>query len=272
MRTENRFDDETAVVSEGDHRYRAQTSRPWWGNPGPHGGHLAASMLRAICLEAADAELAPRTFTIHFTSRAEEGDLLVEARIERQGGSLATISCRITQQGRLIALGLAALARGRVGPELSDLRPPAVPPPEELGGLWGRGRGTGSAPSAMDNYDYRFAIGRPFSGGPARAGGWIRPKQPRAMDALLLTALSDLWMPAVFMSLDQFVPVATVELTINLLTELPVPGAMPDDWYVTVFDTPAARSGYFREEGQIWTKEGTLLASCSQLGVFLPNR
>ena len=159
------------MVSEGDHRYRAQTSRPWWGNPGPHGGHLAASMLRAICLEAADAELAPRTFTIHFSSRAEEGDLLVEARIERQGGSLATISSRITQQGRLIALGLAAMARARKGPELVDRRPPEVPGPEAVEGPWGRGPGSapsapGSAPSAMDNYDYRFAIGKPFSGGP----------------------------------------------------------------------------------------------------------
>ena len=267
---EHPFDRETAVSPLGDHRYRAQTSRPWWGNPGPHGGHLAASMLRAISLEAADPELAPRTFTIHFTSRAEEGDLEVEARVERRGGALATVSCRITQNERVIALGLAALGRSRKGPELAHHRPPQVPQPDEVGGPNRRTERT--TPSAMSNYEYRFAIGKPFSGAPARAGGWIRPSEPRVMDALLVTALSDLWMPAVFMSLDDFLPVPTVELTINFLAQLPPAGAAPDDWYLTVFDTPAAREGYFREDGQIWSREGVLLASCSQLGVFLAGR
>lgn len=264
------FDAETAVHPAGDHRYTAQTTTPWFGHPGPHGGHLAASMLRAISLEAGDPSLAPRSFTVHFASRAEAGPLDLEARVERQGRSLATISCRMTQQGRVIALGLAALARSRPGPELADLRPPRVPPPEAVEGPHRREQ---NRPTAMDNYEYRFAIGKAFSAGPARAGGWIRPRQPREMDALLVAALTDLWMPAVYMSLEDWVAVPTVELTVNFLAELPPPGAAAGDWYLTVFETPAARSGYFREEGQIWTRDGLLLASSSQLGAFLtPTR
>jgi acyl-CoA thioesterase len=261
------FDQATAVAAMDDHRWRSPLDAAWFGGLAPHGGHLAAQLLRAIRCEAPDVELRPRSLTIHFTSRGEPGELEIETSTERAGRSLSTCSARATQGGRLVALALAALGRDRVGPRLQDARMPEVPAPDALPGPSERARGM--APQVWAYYETRFAIGKPFSGGPARAGGWIRPKEPRPPDDLMTTALTDMWMPPVFMSLDSpsyYVP--TVELTVNYLDP---PQGPPDVWYLTVFEAPAAGSGYFREEGEVWTEDGRLLARSSQLGVFRPR-
>src|SRR5437764_3500008 len=128
------FDAATGVSAVAEHRWRARLDPAWFGDVGPHGGHVAAQLLRAITCEAAEPRLAPRTLTVHFTSRAGEGEMEIETAVERRGRTLSTISARASQGGRLVAFAVAALAEGRPGPELQDLRPPDVPPPGRLPG------------------------------------------------------------------------------------------------------------------------------------------
>jgi hypothetical protein len=139
-----------------------------------------------------------------------------------------------------------------------------VPAPRDLRGPSERARARG--PGVSRHYDIRYAIGPPRSGGPAYAGGWVRPSRPRLPDHLLTTALADLWMPAVFVSLRERMATSTVELTVNYLA--PVNGLAKDGWYLTLFSAPAAGHGYFREEGGVWGEDGRLLARSSQLAVF----
>lgn len=261
------FDAETAVESAGPGLWRAHTSKAFWGGGGPHGGHLGATFLRALCGEAGDPALAPRSFTIHFTVPAGEGELEIETRTERRGRSVATLSGRMTQGGEVVAFGLAALAKPRPGPEFTELALPAMPQPEELEGPSPRSRE--QSPLAMRKYDFRFAIGTPFSGGPARGGGWVRPLAPRLADAAMVFCYTDIWMPAVFMKFKNPAWVPTIELTVNFFAELPLPGARPDDWYAVLFEAPVAEGGYWREEGSVWSRDGRLLARSSQLSVFL---
>lgn len=229
----------------------------------PHGGHLAAQLLAAMAGHAGDGGLSARSLTIHFTSAAEPGEMEIATAVERSGRSLSTLSARATQDGRLVALALAALGRDRDGPDLQDASFPDVPHPEELDAPPHAGI---SAP-VRDHYDMRFAGGLPHEGGAASSGGWIRPTVPRAPDDLLTTALADLWIPAVLVPLSERIPTTTVELTINFLAP---PGGLPDDgWYLTWFGVPVAAHGYFREEGEVWGGDGRLLARSSQLGAFL---
>jgi len=259
------FDVATGVRAVAPHRWRAPADPDWFGGGAPHGGHLAAQLLRAARLEAVDPALVPRSLTVHFTSRADAGELEVETALERRGRTLSTVSVRATQSGRLIALALAALSCDRPGPRYRDAAMPGVPPPEELPAPSPRARTAG--PRASDHYELRFAIGRPLSGEPARAGGWIRLREPRRPDHLLTTALTDMWMPAVFTRLTERIGTSTVELTVNF-----VDGAedlADDGWFLTVFEAPAAEGGFFREEGEVWAAGGRLLARSSQLGVFV---
>jgi acyl-CoA thioesterase len=263
------FDVETAVTAAGDHGFHARTSPEWWGGTGPHGGHLAASVLRATMAEVGDDELSPRSFTIHFLRPAEPGELSITTETVNRGRSLASVTAEVRQGERLIAVSLAALGRDRSGPVLPDATMPKWPDPTELRGLSESARQL--APPVMSHYEYRVALGRAFVGGPALTGGWVRPAQPRQLDDLLITAYCDVWPRAIFMTLDRPVPAPTLELTINYLarpTSNDADGTR--DFCAMLFETPAARHGYFREDGKIWSQDGVLLAACSQLGALIP--
>jgi acyl-CoA thioesterase len=59
-------------------------------------------------------------------------------------------------------------------------------------------------------------------------------------------------------------------MTVNYLVS---PAGLPaDGWYAAAFHTPFAGDGYFREDGEIWSQDGRLLACTSQLGAFLTGR
>src|SRR5581483_11486803 len=128
------FDEATAVVADGPRRWRSPLDPDWFGSVSPHGGHVAAQLLRAGMLEVGDERFQPRTLTVHYTSRGVPGELAIETTVERQGRTLHTVTMRGTQGGRLIALGIAAFALDRPGPELREARMPEVPPPEALQG------------------------------------------------------------------------------------------------------------------------------------------
>ena len=260
------FDIATAVAPDGPGRWVTPLDPAWFG-AGPHGGHLAAQLLRAMLAEAGDDALAPRTLTVHFVTRGEPGDLVVEATVERMGRSLATVTARGLQEDRLVALAVAALGRDREGPQLGHASMPAVPPPAELRGPSERAQS--AMPPFARQYELRYGVGAPGSGA-AQTGGWIRPIVPRRPDHLLTTALTDTWMPSVFAALQERIPTTTVELTVNYLA--PARGIAPDAWYLTMFTAPASASGYFREEGEVWSPDGRLLVRSSQLAVFLAGR
>jgi acyl-CoA thioesterase len=259
------FDAATAVAAVGPDRWRTRLDPDWFGTAAPHGGHLAAQLLAAIVAHAGDAELSPRSLTVHFTSPGAPGELEIATRLERAGRNLSTLSASATQGGRAVALALAAVGRDREGPELRDAAFPRVPAARELAEPSEWTRETDAA--VRQHYELRSAIGRPHSGEAAHAGGWVRPNRPRPADHLLTTALSDLWYPAVLVTLPERVPTTTVELTVNFLAA--VDGLRDDGWYLTRFAIPAAADGYFREEGEVWGEDGRLLARSSQLAVFL---
>ena len=126
----NRFDVDTALEALGAGRFEGRIDRGWWIQRGPNGGYVTAIALRAAVLAVREAERAPRSLTVHFTRPPDEGPVQLETRVERSGRSLSTVSVRMLQRGRLVALALAALSKPRPGPELDRLRMPEVPPPE----------------------------------------------------------------------------------------------------------------------------------------------
>jgi acyl-CoA thioesterase len=121
----------------------------------------------------------------------------------------------------------------------------------------------------------RWAIGEPpwSSGEPSReavAGGWIRLEEPQVLDAPAVAALTDSWVPPVFSRTREPMAVPTVDLTVHFRTSLPLPGADPDDFLLAVFRTQAAAEGFLEEDGDVWTRDGVLVAQSRQLAAILP--
>jgi acyl-CoA thioesterase len=264
-----RFDRDTALTPLKNGEFEGHVDRAWWIQRGPNGGYVAAIVLRALTMAVDDADRAPRSLTIHYTAPPAEGLVRVSTVVERQGRSLTTVSGRLHQDGRLLALAMAAFSRPRPGVEFHDAVMPDVPSPDESA-PWVRTEAP-PPPPIVHQYDMRPVVQEPFLSGAreAVAGGWIRLAEPRSVDALLAAALTDAWVPAVFARLTAPVGVPTVDLTVHFRSALPSPDAQPDDFILAMFRTRVAAEGFLEEDGELWSRDGRLIAQSRQLAAML---
>jgi acyl-CoA thioesterase len=260
-----RFDRDTAVEPMGGGVFSARIDRGWWVVRGPNGGYVAAIVLRAL-LNSVETDRTPRSLTIHYTAPPDEGPVRVETRVERVGRSLTTASGRMLQGDRVLALALGAFSKPRVGPSFDHAPRPEARPPEACEPF------RGFIPM-NERYEYRHAIGALPGSGAAQAliGGWIRCAEPRLADAPLVAAFTDAWPPACFApapNRESVGAVPTVDLTIHFRRDLPLAGARADDYYLAIFRSRFAEQGFVEEDGEVWSRDGVLLAQSRQLAVI----
>lgn len=271
------FDRDTAVrleaQSAGTRRFAADVSDGWRAGRGPHGGYLAAMLLRALTETVAEPARSPRSLTIHYTRAPQPGPITIETTLERVGRSLSTLSARMEQGGRLTALALSAFSVPWSGPEISDIEMPRVAPPDasrEAGSLIKHG-----APPFTRHIVLQPRIGgMPFASAeqPMELGGWLGLAEPRPLDALALAFFTDALIPAPFMRTPAPNPAPTVDLTIHFRTALaPEPSPDPHELVLARIRGGLIHEGFFEEDGSIWAADGTLLAQSRQLALLLPS-
>jgi acyl-CoA thioesterase len=268
-----RFERDTAIEQLQNGSYGASLNTDWWVQRGPNGGYLAAIILRAIVDAVGDADRAPRSFTVHYAAAPTEGDVAVTTEVVRTGRSLTSCAARMHQDGRLLAVAMAACSSSREGPEFCDLVMPDVTPAAELQPRVLHGE----APPFAHRWDTRWAVGTPpfdAAGTPARSdeaigGSWMRLEEPQALDAPAIAALADAHIPPVLVRTDERLVVPTVDLTVHFRRALPQTGIAADDFVLAVFRTSAAADGFMEEDGEIWAPDGTLLAQSRQLAVIM---
>lgn len=263
-----RFDRDTGVTRVADGVYDGRIDTGWWIVDGPNGGYVAAILVRAAADALGDPERGPVTVTVHYTSRPREGRVRLETTVERVGRSVATVTARMSQDERLLALATVAFSAPRTSSlEFADLVPPDVPLPGDCERFPPEGE---AMIPLNDRYDSRWAFGdRPFSGAPrSTSGGWIRTEDARDVDHLLAVALADAWIPPVFSRLREpgMLAVPTIELTVYLRGGLP---RRPGEFVLGAFSTRAASNGYLEEDGELWSEDGILLAQCRQLAAVV---
>ncbi len=56
-------------------------------------------------------------------------------------------------------------------------------------------------------------------------------------------------------------------MTIHFRADLPLPGARPDDCSCVVFASRLAADGNFEEDGELWRRDGRLLAHSRQIAM-----
>jgi acyl-CoA thioesterase len=262
----SRFTRDTAVRPLGDGRYEA-TIDPAWRVERPNGGYVAAIVLRAVTTELADASRPPRSLTVHYLRPPENGPVEIAVTVERSGRRMSSVSARLDQGGRTLALALVAAGQPQSTAFTHDVATmPDVPPPEDLEPL-------PPAPFPVpirDNFDTRQALGSaPFfrseTVGEARTGGWIRLLDPGPVDTEYLAQVADAWIPAAFGATQERIGLPTVDLTVHFRQA----AVEEDPWLLVRFRTRLAAEGYLEEDGEIWDRGGRLLAQSRQLAVIL---
>ncbi len=256
--------------------FGAEVSPDWRAGRGPHGGYLAAMLLRALIEAVADADRAPRSLTIHYARAPEPGPVEIATTLERQGRSLSTLSARMHQHGELIALVLAAFSVPWGGPEISDVEMPSVEPPDPSR------EGVRLIEHGGPQFAHHLVLqprmeGLPFADAEQamEIRGWLGLAEPRPIDALSLAFFSDALIPAPFMRLGEPAAVPTIDLTVHFRAHTPRPpipnGSQPDpnELCLARTRTELIHDGFFVEDGAIWATDGTLLAQSRQLAIVI---
>ena len=183
---------------------------------------------------------------------------------ERRGRQLTTYSARMEQDGRVCILALAALSHDF--PSSLDYRAtmPDVPPPTEL-----KPRDDERLPPIAHQMATQGAIGyAPFSGGEeALTGGWIAfaGDEPSPLDPPALALLSDAWLPAPYVLVQAPFGAPTIDMTIHFRAR--TDGRTGPA--LAMFRSRTSAEGFFEEDGELWSEDGTLLAQSRQLALML---
>jgi acyl-CoA thioesterase len=264
------FERDTTATLMSPGKYRVELNDRWWIGPGPNGGYTAALMLQAMTETvlgfAVDRPQPARSLSVHFLGRPIVGEAVIVVTVEHQGHATSFISSRLMQEGEIKAKAMAVFSVGRNGPDFDQTKMPDVPMPEE-----GEELDTAQAPVAVFSQYRAVPVlgGAPFAGGPrAETGGWMKLKDEQPMTAVLAAAMLDVWFPAPFVTLDQRVQAPTLEYTVHFPRELPVEGAEEPDWTLVRLIADEGHDGHFSEDGELWSRDGTLLARCRQMALL----
>lgn len=270
------FDRDTAVQrqapSGSEGVFAAEVSPDWRAGRGPHGGYLAAMLLRALIETVADPARMPRSLTVHYARAPEPGPVSIRTVVERAGRSLSTLSARMERDGSLCALALAAFSVPWRAPEIAENSMPEVAPPDRV-----REAGTlqahGAPPFTRQLVFQQRAGTTPFSSSeqPMEIAGWLGLADPRPIDALSLAFFSDALFPPVLVRLTEPAVCPTVDLTVHFRSR-PQSTPTPDSTELCLvrFRSSVVREGFFEEDGVIWAADGTVLAQSRQLAILMP--
>ena len=267
--------DNGAAPPAAEAQFAADIAPGWRAGRGPHGGYLAAILLRALTAAVDDPERggrAPRSLTIHYAASPELGPVEIHTTVERAGRSLSTLSARMEQNGRVTALALAAFSVPWQAPGANELPMPELGAPDaERRSTPGLFKG---APEFTKQIVLQPRVGAiPFagSGAPMRVGGWTGLPEPRPVDALALAFFCDAWFPPSFIALDSPAVSPTIDLTIHFRQPISTCDCDPAALCLGVFETRLLHDGLFEEDGVIWAPDGAVLAQSRQLGIVMPT-
>ncbi|MGH2954719.1 MAG: acyl-CoA thioesterase [Solirubrobacterales bacterium] len=261
------FDADTGLEPVGDGVWRGAVTEGWDTPRGPLGGYVMAIMLRALELAVDDPDRTPRSATMHFMRVPEPGPVTATAVVERAGRSLSTVSGRLEQGDKLLGLALGSYSKPWPGPVLDESPIPDVEPPGGRETPQSELRGNAPPPPFTGRLTMQHRFGaRPFTRADrAEVGGWLGLRQQRPLDALAIAVLADAWFPAPWPRLTALAPAPTIDLTIHFRAPTP----LDDGLLLGRFRTRLVRDGFFEEDGELWSEQGTLVAQSRQLGLLL---
>ncbi|MGZ8632460.1 MAG: acyl-CoA thioesterase [Solirubrobacteraceae bacterium] len=255
----------TAVESLGDGAWRATCDGAWATRLGANGGYLAALIQRAMVSELDDPAREARSLTCHYLRPPAVGEVRLDVSVQRSGRSLSTVTARLSQAGALCVLAVAAFGIELNGAVDYAAQAPPAPRPERVDRL---------APVAEVPITRHFVM-RPTIGAPLYAGaedsvtgGWLRFADPQALDAPALAMYADAWWPSPLPRLTRPVAAPTVDLTVHFRAPA-VAAAIDEEPVLAVFRSSTAAGGFFEEDGQLWSRDGVLLAHSRQLALLV---
>jgi acyl-CoA thioesterase len=265
------LDQALQLTGGGDGPFGCDLAEAWSLNGRPHGGYVAALIERAATRAASRPDALLRSITVHFLRPTGIGPAEIEARIERAGRTLTTVSAHLRQGDATAATGVLIYSPPWPSAAMDDVGDfPAIPGPEDMTRLT---TAPFVAASFLERVDLRLhSEPRLYSSSNrAEVTGWIRPAISRRPDPAWLVTASDSFPRALTprFAVPGAPPSPTVML--SMLIHEPDVASVVDagEFVLARFTTRRLHDGFFDEDGFIWSPDGTLLAQSRQLGVLM---
>jgi hypothetical protein len=228
---------------------------------GPFGGWTAALLLKSV-LGMAQARGAPLALDAQFMGPIADGDFEVRVHSLRQNRSVGFWRSELRQSHRLCAQAQITLSTDRTSMLLQDARFPDVPAPD-LVPVYANPR---MRVPWLDQYIFKPVSGLLFSRAETMDSRlWIRDAQPRALDAIALTAICDTPFPPNWIRLDKQTPVSTVTFSVYYRASGADFAAAGSGYCLLASGASLARNGYVDQFTNVWSESGILLAQTQQL-------
>ena len=246
-------------------RFVADVDDSWRVLRGPNGGYLAALLLQTMTTRLDDAARRPRVLSLHYPGVPHEGQVEIRTELTRTGRTMSWIAGELWQDEKLCVAARSAFSGEWPSIEIERRAPPAAPPLES--GIEMRQ----SMPPFGQHFDYRSLYATPAgSNGSDAVGGYIRPRVPQPYGPALIAAMADAWFPSTVAFERRPVMAATIDLTVHFRDYAALGSLAPTDFVHTIFRTRLATEGFFEEDGELWTRDGRLIAQSRQLAVATP--
>jgi acyl-CoA thioesterase len=241
----------------GDH-YELDLAGTWRQGRGAFGGLVIASLIRAIEQHTADPARLVRSVTAEIPGPVEHGTVEIAVEALRTGKNMSAVRAALAQHGEIRAHAVAILSAARTSAadvRWNELTRPDAPTWSEVPAL----PPGPPAPEFAQHFEYRILEGMPGGHGPARALGWVRPRDPGApRDAGYIAAMIDAWWPAALNRFAAMRPIATIAYTLQIVEG--VAGLDPDAPLLYRATVPVCAEGYFLETRELWGEDGRLVA------------
>jgi acyl-CoA thioesterase len=266
---EHPFDTACALTRAGDGRFCGNAPLAYWNMAGPFGGTTAAVLLRAALFDQPDG-VEPVALTVNYCAALSKGAFTIEAGIARSGKSVRHVSVQMQQGDAIVATASVVLALRRDTWSHQVASMPEVPPPDAVAPMPTDGR-----LPWLQRYEFRFVSGewRPQATSyatlhSAHSTLWVADSPPRALDYLSLTALCDVFFVRAFHVRGTLVPAGTVTMTVHFhasAAEIAVQGRAP---VLGTVDAHTFTRNFGDQIAQIWSSQGRLLATTTQMTWF----
>jgi hypothetical protein len=249
------FDATTRLVPDSLHpgQFSIDLDEAWSSLIGMHGGYLAAVAIAAAENVVGDRPI--RTVTTSFLRPAFAKPSTVTVDVVRAGRSITNLAVTLTQSAKAVMISqvIAAETSESTSWDTSadlDLLPieQCVPiaPPDGVGHF-------AHGVALLDPADL------PFSHGPlARVAGYMRPIEPRPIDASWLAMALDWFPPASFTRIDPPAGGISISYTVHVHRTLDRLG--DDEWLGGTFRADISAGGIALEKGLIADPTGRILA------------
>jgi acyl-CoA thioesterase len=261
------FDAGLHLEPAADGVVRGSTHSQWANMVGPFGGMTAATMLRAVECRP-DVHGDPLTLTVNFLAPIADGEFLISTRAVRTNRSNQHWIVELAQDGEVKTTATAVFGPRRDTWASPQETPPNVSAPEDI-----EPQGFPAPITWTTHYEMRFiegAVPQPGSE-PSESSTttlWVRDQPARPLDFAALTAQCDIFYPRIYLRLGTAVPAGTISMTVYFHAGRDDLHAHGDDFVLATAHAQRFGGGYFDQSGQIWDRNGTLLASTHQLVYF----